>query len=131
MENVKSGPEKGLDRKLSQWEKSGLSAKIGGLCHDAVALAIARLAKDRKTKADLDTHKDYEEEIKYWLDFLFKLAKDKQDFEEIPVIEEKPEEPKPLTDEQIKESDLEWQKRYNQTSELDDINKNLDEASSL
>jgi len=121
----KSGPEKGLDRKLNQWEKSGLSAQVGGIGHDAVSIATTRLSK---LKAGLDTREEYQEEITYWIDWLFKKYNEKISYESIPVIEEVtyvPIVPKTLTEEQVGEADLEWQKKYDQNSKLQDIKEQL------
>ncbi len=113
----KSGPEKGLDRKLNQWEKSGISAQIGGLMHDSVAIATTRLSK---LKAGLDTREEYQEEIQYWLDTLLKMAKKKVEYESIPIVEDIRY--VPLTEEQIKAADDKFQEHYDKQSQLDDIN---------
>ncbi len=113
-------------------DKKQLNISIWASIHDATDLAIARLAKERKTKASLDTHIEYEIEIKYWLDFLFKLSQDKQEYEEIPIVEET-KEIRPLANEQIKEPDEEEfnQEIYDEKSGIDDNYQSVKETENL
>lgn len=84
--------------KVRRWDNNSLSASIGGLMHDTIALVIAMGAKDvEQVKKD----------VVFWL-------------HELREIAEAEKEPKPLTMEQIKKMNEEWQEKYNTTSRLDD-----------
>jgi hypothetical protein len=80
--------------KVQRWDASGLSAQIGGLMHDATSLVIALGAKDKE---------QVKKDIAYWLHELREIADEEK-------------KPKPLSMEQIKKMNDEFQKRYNEAS---------------
>jgi len=53
------------EAKVKRWDNSSLGAQIGGITHDAVAIAIA---EKKITKAN----------IKKWIDILYDLAEEKK-----------------------------------------------------
>ena len=60
---------------------------VGNALTNACNLAIARLERE---KGILATREDYQEEVKFWLDWLYKTAQEKKDYEAIPIVEAEP-----------------------------------------
>ena len=110
--------------KVQRWDNSSVGAAVGGIMHDAVAVAIAKLNQE---KASLITREDYEEEIKFWLDKLYKIAQDKKERAGIPIVEDKP---KQINVSKQVEGEK-WQSDYNETSELETVNQELNEVENL
>ena len=95
----------------AEWEqinfKNSLGPQIGGLLHDAVALAVAFKGKF-KYPSDKTTTED---EIKYWLNTLYEIAENKKRNIAMSQLES--------TEDQLK---VKKQIEYEETSKLDDIN---------
>lgn len=105
------------NNKIKRWDNSSLSAQLGGLIHDAVALTIAILGQEKKSLATRD---DYQEEIKMWIDWLYNFEEaKKEELNKLPEVDLGA----------LEASDKLWdskrQELYNQDGELDDINKQL------
>ncbi len=95
--------------KIQRMDNSSLGAMVGGILHDAVALTIAKLSKEKESLA---TNDDYQKEISFWLDWLFKLSQDKKDYESIPVVD---------SADPNKQWDEHKQKIYEEDSELQEV----------
>ena len=74
--------------KVQRWDNQSIGAMVGGLMHDAVAIAVPKLLKE---KASLNTKEDYQKEVEFWLDWLIQLSQEKKDYLSIPVVEGEPE----------------------------------------
>jgi len=106
-------------RTEKEWDeiffKRNLSPQIGGLLHDAVNLVIAFNAGEEQPSKRKIT-----KEIKKWVDILYDLAEKKKK----KILEVDIEKANELWDEKKQEI-------YNQDAELEEINKELAEASEL
>ena len=91
------------EAKLKRYDNAGLSAQIGGLLHDSIALVIAEKKINPK-------------QIAYWLHTLREIA-------------DKEKEPK-YNGTSVAENE-EWQKEYNEKSKLDEVKVVLEESEKL
>lgn len=78
-----------------RFSEKDIGMGVGNALTNAVNLAMARLERE---KAVLTTREDYQEEVKFWLDWLYKTAQEKKDYEAIPIIEEQTEAKRTPTD---------------------------------
>ena len=95
-----------------EWNKirftNNLGPQIGGLLHDAVALAIAEY---KNKKAPL------KKSVEFWLNTLYLIAEAKK--KELTT-------PQPLTDEEATQAGIEFNKRIENDSKADDIKSALE-----
>lgn len=87
------------EAKVQRWDNNSLSAQIGGLMHDAVAIAIAEKKISKNN-------------IVFWLRKLREIA-------------DAEKQPKQVNQEAI-ELGEEWQKTYNKECELAELKKQID-----
>ena len=96
-----------------EWNKirftNNLGPQIGGLLHDAVALAIA----EKKSTSSEELKKD----VKFWLDTLYEISEAKKKELTTPQL---------VTDEEALQAGIEFNKRIENDSKADDIKSALE-----
>ena len=93
--------------------QNSIGPAVGGLIHDAVALAIA-VREQHKNYKDYDICAD----VKIYLDTLWEIAEKKKT--ELTEI-------KPVSREKATQAGIEFNKRIEKDSKLEDLNNKLDE----
>ena len=91
MENIKKPKDAGeafVQKQVSmqkRFSEKDIGMATGNALTNAVNLAIAIYA--HRPDAEI-TAKDYQDQIKFWLDWLYNTSSEKKEYEAIPVIKE-------------------------------------------
>jgi len=88
---------------------------VGNALAKAVDIAISRLSQEKKVLA---TREDYQEEVKFWLDWLYQRSSERIETEHRNWTMDK----LPKTDSNLDQWSAQKQQIYNEGSEMDEIN---------